>query len=522
MRITENRRIVLNIVASYGRSLFALACGLVAGRWTLLSLGETDYGLMGVVGGLMTFIAFFNSVLAGAIGRYYAISVGRAKVATDAAAGLEECRRWFNTALSIHTLVPLVLLLIGYPIGVWVVREVLVIPPERVEACVWVFRCSCVAGFVGMVNVPFTAFYGAKQYIAELTVYSVVATALNVGFLYYMVTHPGVWLVKLACWTCCLSVVPQVIICLRALKVFPECRVNLAYWYDLGRLRQVASYAGWQLCGCLCGLLRTQGMSVLVNLFFGPRVNAAQGVANSVNGHSTALAGAMLGAFMPAITTACGEGNLEKMRALAFQACKFAVLLALIFMLPLALELPEVMRLWLKQPPQYAVGLCWCLIATYLIDVCTNGHMVVVNASGKIAQYHVVLSAVNIFSLPLAYLLARQQCGVYVSVGGVLMLGYLLNSLGRVLFARKLMQMSLRYWVFRVVVPLVVLIAVCLGVGWLPHLWLGPSFGRIVATGVIVEAVFLPLAWGLVLTAQERSFVKSRLARFLPKAWQGA
>ena len=464
----------------------------------------------------MTFIGFFNGVLAGSIGRYYAIAQGQARVSAHPKVALEECRRWFNTALSVHTIVPLALLTVGYPLGVWVVRNVLTISPERVEACVWVFRFACLSGFVGMVNVPFTAMYTAKQYIAELTVYSVVGTAVNVIFLYYMVSHPGVWLAKYALWSCLLSVVPQIIICLRAMRVFPECRICLVYWYDWARLKLVGTYAGWQILGSACGLLRTQGFTILVNLVYGPRVNTAQAVAASVNGQATTLAGAMLGAFMPAITTACGSGDHAKMRRYAFRACKFGMLLALLFMLPLALELPEVMRLWLKHPPQYAVGLCWCMIVLYLSDVCTQGHMVVVNANGRIAAYQVILSAINIFTLPIAYLCMRMGLGVYLSVGGVMIGGIVLNSIGRLLFARALMGMSIRHWLFGMMLPIGLVVGLALAVGFLPQLIWEASVWRIGLTGILTEALFLPSVWFLLLDKDERDVVQSKL-QFLLK-----
>ena len=114
--MTANKRIFLNVMATYGRSLFGLACGLFSARWVLEALGKEDFGLYGVVGALTIFISFLNMMLSGALGRYYAFSIGEAKKAADngrAADGLENCRRWFNTALSIHTIVPVVLMLIG-------------------------------------------------------------------------------------------------------------------------------------------------------------------------------------------------------------------------------------------------------------------------------------------------------------------------------------------------------------------------------------------------------------------------
>ncbi|MBQ9693825.1 MAG: hypothetical protein IJV69_03630 [Kiritimatiellae bacterium] len=514
--MTANQRIFLNIVATYGRSLFALLCGLFTARWTLQALGEVDYGLMGVVGGLTAFIAFFNGLLATAIGRFYAVSVGKSQAAGKAAEGLEECRQWFSIAVFIHTVIPLILMLIGYPLGVWAVRNWLTIPPDRIEACVWVFRCVCLSCFIGMVNVPFTAMYAAKQYIAELTIYSFISTTLNVGFLYYMVTHPGEWLTKLAVWAMCLSVVPQLIICLRALKVFPECRFRLAFVWAPQKFIQLLYYAGWQCFGCLGGMLRGQGIAILVNKYFGPQVNSAMAIGNNVAAHAGTLSASMIGAFQPAIANAYGAGDMDRMRALAYRACKIGTLLLLLFMIPLAVELPEVLRLWLKHPPAYTTGLCWCVLAMVLIDKTAVGHMLAVNARGKIALYQAVLGGALLLTLPLAWLWVSLDWGVY-AVGWAMIATMMLCAWGRVWFARSLVGMSARYWFFHIFIPLGILGAISGAVGLLPRLWMAASIWRIGVTGMLIEATLLPLVWLLLLDAEERNFVKAKVAQLMQK-----
>ena len=508
--MTENKRIFWNIVATYGRSLFSMACGLFTSRWVLLSLGQVDYGLYGVVGCLVVFIGFINGVLAGANSRFYAYAIGQARSAEDKVFALEECRHWFNTALAIHTVVPFVLMIVGYPIGEWAVRHWLTIPPDRVDTCVWVFRFVCLSTFVGMVNVPFQSMYTAKQYIAELTIYSFATTALNVIFGYYMITHPGDWLLGYSVWLCILAIIPNMIIAARACIVFPECRIHFSYMVDTARLKKVSSFAGWQMLGCFCGLLRTQGIAVLINKVFGPVANASMSVANTVNGHSNTLAGSLITAFSPAITTSCGEGNYERMKRLAFRSCKFALLLSLVFVLPLALELPTVLYLWLKEPPAYAIGLCWCMLAYYLVDVSTTGHLVVVNASGKIAGYHIVLSIVSIFTLPIAAAFALRGFGIY-SVGAVLVFMIGLNTLGRVYFARRTMAMSSLYWLFQIVIPTLFVTSAVSCVGYCVRYCMVAGFIRVIVTTIVCECLFLPISWFVVLDKEERLFLKKRI-----------
>lgn len=514
MKITENRRIFFNIIFTYGRSLLAIIGSLFVSRWVLLSLGQVDYGLFGLIGGMVIFVQFVNNVLAGATARFYAFSVGESK--NNIEQGLEKCRKWFNTALTIHTILPLCLIIIGYPIGKWAIFNWLTIPPERVQSCLWVWRFTCFSSFIAMVNVPFMAMFTAKQYIVELTIYSMATTILNIIFAYFMVTHPGEWLTKYALWICAMSVIPQIIICIRANIIFKECRIVFNYLGKLAYLKQLGAFAGWQFLGAFCGLLRTQGISLLINKAFGPRVNASMHIANQVNAGTSTLASALLKAFAPAITTACGAKDYNRMTTLAFGACKFSTLLALIFILPVFLELSEIIRIWLKNPPPFTVGLCYLMLIYYICDVWTMGNMILINASGRIKQYQIVLSTISIFTLPVAILAVYLGGNVY-SIGFILVFSIILNSIVRICFAQKLLNMSAVRWVREIMIPILLTILVSCVIGWLPHLWIQTGIIRIIVTTIIVELILFPFTWFVVLNLQEKQFISSKIKNIISK-----
>ena len=510
--MTANRRIILNIVATYGRSLYALVVGLFSSRWVLMSLGETDFGLYGVVGGLTAFIAFFNGLISSAVGRFYAFSIGKASMEKDNSRGLEDCRRWFNTAVCIHTILPIMLMIVGYPIGEWAVRHWLTIPPDRVAACVWVFRFACITCFVSMVNVPFTAMYNAKQYIAELTIYSFIQTTVNFLFLYFMVTHPDDWLAKYAFYACCLSVIPQLIICARAFAVFPECRIRLAYWFDIKRFKELGGFAFWQAFGGVGYLLRNQGVAVLVNKSYGPTVNAAISVANNVNYQASTLATSLVTAFYPAITSAYGSGDRERTQRMSFAVCKFGMLLALIFALPLAMELETVMRIWLKTPPEYSAELSLCMLGILLIDKSTVGHMIAISASGKVALYQIVVGGWIIFTLPIAWLFV--VCGLGpCSVGWALLITMALSAWSRVFFARTIVGMSIWHWIIRIMLPVASLIVVVGAVSLLPRMFMDATFLRVLVTTAITETAMALIVWSVVLDKEEKQIVTAQLKK---------
>lgn len=476
-----------------------------------MALGQVDYGLYGVVGGLTAFIGFFNGILSGSISRFYAYSVGMAQKRGEEDVGLEECRRWFSVAVSVHTVVPVVLMSIGYPLGVYAVEHWLTIPADRVQDCVWVFRFVCATCFLGMASVPFNAMYGAKQLIAELTIYSFITSTLNVVVLYYMITHPGVWLSRYALWTCVLSIVPSLIISCRAIFCFPECRLRRRHLWNFADIRELVSFAGWNLFGAIGNLLKGAGMSVLVNKFFGPVQNAAVSVAHTVAGQSQSLAGSMAGAFMPAITNACGAGDRKRMVMLVHQTCKFGALLILPFAVPLSLEINEVMVLWLKDPPAQSGVLCIWMMVILVLEKMTTGLWVVVAANGKIACYQFVVGMLFILTLPLAWLMMRLGMGLY-SVGYALFTTLSLVVVVRVVAVKILLDISPRYWVLRIFLPLLMVCALASAIGYLPRFFMAESFWRLCVTTFLVEIVLIPLAWRILLDAAEREFLKSKVA----------
>ena len=501
-------------MATYGRSVFSLVCGLFTARWVLATLGEVDYGLYGVVGGLSAFVTFLNGLLASAVGRFYAFSVGEAKKPGNEEKGLEECRRWFSTAVMLHTLVPLALIAIGFPVGEWAVSSFLTIPADRVVPCLWVWRCVCVTCFVAMANVPYQAMYTAKQNIAELTIYSFVTTTLNVCVLYYMLTHPADWLVRYACWMMLMSVLPQLIIGVRAYFIYPECRLRRDALFNGKYLKPIMCFAGLRSLNGAAIIASNQGQSVAVNKYLGATANAAMTIGNQITSHAQSLASAFAGALYPAITNAAGEGKLDEMRRLAMRASKFATLSLLVFLIPLALEMQTVLKLWLVTPPAWTAELAVLVLVAAVLDRVTEGQWMSVFALGRIAGYQISVSLCGFLVLGLGCAFLAMGGGV-VSVGVALVIGRVATQLFRLYFGRSVAGLSVRVWAREVMLPVLALSAVSLSFGLLPRLMLPPSVTRVLATSACSLVAFVLFGWRLVLSRAERERVVSRIRRIV-------
>lgn len=487
-------------MATYGRSLVALACGLLGARWVLAALGEVDYGLWGVIGGMSAFVSFLNGQMAQSVSRFLAVAVGAERNRTEEN---ETVSDWFWTAVVVHLVLATSLVVLSWPVGEWAVRHWLTVPSERMEAAVWVWRFVCVNTWFGMVLVPWSALYVAKQEIAEQTVYGVVTNVVNTCFLAWMAWHPSDWLAKYALWTVFASQLPQLTMAVR---------VHFK-WRDIGRGRllaeegfrrgfvrrtvEMARFAGWRMFGGLSGLFETQGMALAVNRLLGPVSNAAFAIGNSAGQQSMALGGALSTAMFPAIANAFGAGDRERMKSLAFSACRLGTLLVLAFAIPLSLEIGTVMRLWLGKVPADADTLCVCVLAVGVLEKLCDGHWMSILAAGRIRGYQVACVFCGLSAFAFAVIGLCLGWGGLRVVGVALVAGKAVAIAVRLGFGRTLVGLGVGEWVRRVLLPCLCVGLVAWALGLAPRLFgMKPGLVRVITTSVFTTLAFLPEALG--------------------------
>lgn len=450
--MTARTRILVNVVVSYGRSLFALVCGLLAGRWALQALGSVDFGLYGLIAGLIAFIGFVNWVLGLAVGRFYAFEVGKAQKTESSAEGVRECQKWFSTAVWLHIVVPVCLVALGWPIGEWAVRRVLTIPPDRIGACLWVFRYALLAALIGMMFVPYTAMYSAKQKIAELAIFDMLGSAVKVVALYWMATRAGDWLAGYAVLMAVVTAMPSALIVLRAKQIFPECRILPGEMLSWVRIRELLKYAGCECFGSGAEMLRHSGGAILVNEYLGAGYNASVSFSGSVSNHASALSQSLTTAFYPAITNAYGAGRMEEVRRLALGACRFGALLVILFAVPMVLEAEYVFELWLKTPPPGVAGLCVYMLTATVVERLTSGCGLAINASGKIVRYQLANGLGLMMAFPLMWVFFSMGFGIS-GFGAATVIAFIFSGIAKLCFARRIAGVGTGDWVLEAALP---------------------------------------------------------------------
>lgn len=509
MRITKSKRIILNTLATYGRSVFAMFLGVFSSRWLLQGLGAEDLGLQGVVGSLIGAIVILETVMQVAVARFYAYAIGRAQT-MDEETGADEICRWFNVVFLIYTVLPAIVIVGGYPLGLYAVQNWLVIPPERMEACVYVYNCSIATAFISMASVPYIAMYQARQQIVELSVFSMLRTVINFFFTFSLLYVTCDKLKYSGTFGVSVTIAFLGTQMWRARHQFPECRVKWAYLVDWTRLKQIFCYFFWEIFSCTGNMTRNQGSAIVVNKFFGPGTNASWSIANTLSAQAASLSNALTSALVPAVTTEEGAGEREKMIKLAFRTSKFSSLLILVFSVPLIAEMDEVLRLWLENPPQYTTGLCTCILFAYAIDKLALGHHVAISANGKIGLYHSIVGSTFFLSVPIAIGLIFAGFGP-LSVGLMFVICYSLVTLERIIFARCLVQMPIRYCLWHILLPILVFSGISYLGALVVMCMLPPSFGRVVLTTLVTLLIMGFLGWTLVFDSDEREYVVSAL-----------
>lgn len=502
--LTSDTRIVLNTLAMYGRSALTVILTLFGSRWILHALGETDFGLFNVVGALIVFLSFFNTVMAASAARHFAYAVGQGNP--------EALSRWFNTSFLIHVLFPLLMIAAGWPVAEYVVRNVLTIPEARRATAVAVFRVSLIGAYLNMVSVPFRAMFEARQRLVEISCWETLRAVLVFMLAWMLAGIQADRLLFFAVAMVGIHGFTKLLEIGRALWLFPECRPRPRDGCDGQRVKELFRFAGWNMVGVLGAMSRYQGAAIVLNLYHGPAVNAAFGLAKQVSRQVHQLSGAMMTALVPEITTREGRGDRRAMLVLAHRACKYCTLLALLFALPLIVEMDYILRIWLTSPPRYTAVFCRLILWAWLIGRMTVGYDVAVMAYGKIAGFQATVMGMSILTLPLGWFFLWRG-DPPSSMGFAFVITAAICGLGILMWFKHHFGEPARHWVRHVLRPCLAVASVSLILGWAPRGWMAESFSRWVLTTALMMVSMLSLTWFRALQTGERRFVGNLLKR---------
>ena len=508
MKLKGNNLIIVNILTTYARILLVAGMGLFSTRWVLKALGKEDFGLYSVVGGLIVFILFIGTTMSSSVQRFYAYAIGQGDN--------EEIKRWFNTAFILHAIFALLLVLVGIPFGNYLLDYVMNIPSGRLSTCHWVYYFSIIGAVGTMLTTPYLAMFYARQRIFELSFWNILQSSLMFGLAYCLLSLKGDLLLVYASWVVLIKLFLDLVQILRALWLFSECRLKRNYWFNKNKSIELMSFAGWSLFGPAGVVLRNQGVALLVNMFSGAKVNAAFGIANQVAAQTGNITMSFYHAISPEITSREGAGERGRMISLSLRTSKFAMLLTLMWLIPLYIEMDYVLDLWLKDVPEFASAFCRIILIAYFVDKLTVGYMGAIQAQGTIAGYQATLGGALILTFPLAwfvYFIGGTPCEAV----SMTIITSTICSLGRIWWVKHLMGIPILRWFKEVFLKFIyVAIPVVLLISVLQH-YMDVSFLRLISLSIMSCIFTSSIAWFVALDHEEKVFVLKKANTILGK-----
>ena len=400
----NNKRIAKNTLFLYFRMLFTMSVSLYTSRIVLAVLGEDDLGTYGVVGGVVAMFSFLNSSLADGTQRFLTFELGKNDFV--------KLKHTFAASLNIHILLAIVILILAETIGLWFVMHKLNIPSGRENAALWIYQFSILSMFISITQVPYNASIIAHERMNIFAYFSIIDVMLKLLIVYLLTISGYDKLITYAVLYFTVTILTITFYFIYCRKQFDECRFGL--FYEKSLYTSILSFSGWNLMGCGAVMGATQGINILLNIFFNPAVNAARELAVRVNSAISAFVNNFQTAINPQIVKYYAGEKIPELNTLLLMNSKFSFCIMWILSFPLFLKLETVLDIWLTEVPAYTAVFCRLILLQSLI-YCTQRPLVMACvAIGKMRIFQLSTTPVLLLILPLSYIFLKLGFPAYV------------------------------------------------------------------------------------------------------------
>ena len=391
----STRRIARNTMMLYLRTLLSVVVGLYTSRVVLHTLGVEDYGIYGLVGGIVSMLGFLNASLAGATSRFITYDLG--------AGNFENLKQTFNTAFQSHLLIAFIIVLISETIGLWFVNYQLDIPQERHFAANCIYQISILSAVFGITQAPYAAVVLAHEQMDVYAWLEILNAILKLIIVWILQLTSNDRLIFYGILVFAVTVLIRTLYRIFCHRHYPESHLFMV-WNPV-ILRKMLSFTGWNLYADASVSVRQQGINILINRFFGVALNASCGLASMIQGIFWTLGYNVVAAFRPQIIKQYASGNFIRMMHLMGQALKITLVLLCLFSIPVIIEMPFLLQLWLNDVPAYTVVFCRILLLDNLLGIVNFIINLGVYAQGDIKRMSVASGTYKFLCLPVIFLL---------------------------------------------------------------------------------------------------------------------
>lgn len=502
----NNKRIAKNTLLLYFRMLFMMAVSLFTSRVILNTLGVEDYGIYNIVGGVVAMFGFINSSMASATQRYITFALGKGDE--------DRLKTIFSTTLQIHALISVLIVILSETIGLWFLYNKMQIPADRMDAAFWVLQSSIVSTVFMIMSVPYNADIIAHEKMSAFAYISVLEVVLKLAIVYMLVVFSVDKLILYAFLLLAIQILIRLIYSFYCNRHFKETKYR--HVWDKALFKEMTGFAGWSLFGNLSAVLFTQGLNMLLNVFFGPVVNAARAVAVQVQNAIQQFVSNFQMALNPQITKTYAQNQMEEMHKLMFRSARFSFYLLFFLSLPVLFETEFILTVWLKTVPPNTVVFLRIMICTSLIYAIANPLIVANQATGKVKKYQAVCGTILLMILPVSYALLLLGCPAY-SVFIVHFVMEAIAQLARMIMLRPLIGIGIKDYIVNIYARIVLVVVTSLILPFIAYFLMNSGILRFVVLGFVCVASVSASAYYLGLNSNERVFVMSKAHGLLEK-----
>lgn len=505
MEISEsNKRIAKNTLILYVRMFLMMLVGLYTSRVNLAALGVDNFGVYNVVGGFVGMFSILSTSLSDAISRFITYELGRGDG--------NRLKTMFSTSVNIMMALSLVVVVVAELLGPWFIESQLQIPAGREVAAQWVFQFSILNFVVGLISVPYNAAIVAHERMSAFAYISIFEALGKLAIALLIPHSPIDKLIFFAGLLTLMSLLIRFIYGAYCKRHFAEC--TYTFTFDKSVFKQMGGFAGWNFFNSTTYILNTQGVNMLLNMFFGVAVNAARGVALSVNNIINQFVGNFMTAINPQITKSYASGDLDRMHKLVCRGAKFSYYCMFLLALPIILGAEQIMNLWLVDVPQYTVQFVQLILLTSLCECIGRTGYTACMATGRLRKYSLIITSIGSLEFFLVWVafsmganpLYAYYIYVFVKIAVVI---------ARMFLMEEMVHLKASMYVKNALLPVILTSLVALLVPVTLHIVMVPSFLRLIVVTLvsIVSVALSALFFGM--TNGERTIILSTCRKAL-------
>ena len=445
---SNTKRIAKNTIMLYFRQILIMLVSLYTVRVVLNVLGAEDYGIYNVVAGVVTMFNFLSGAMATASQRYFSFDLGK----NDN----EHLKITFSVTFQIYLVIAIVIIIIAETIGLWFVNNKLVIPQERLNAANWIYQAAIVSFLFTLITAPYMATIIAHENMNVYAYVSIIEVSLKLGIVFLLHNLPYDKLIIYGVLLAIVALVNTSIYRIYCHAHYVECKTN--FIKDKKLFKEIINYSGWNLFGAAVGIVKNQIINILLNIHFGAIVNAARGIAAQVNSAVVSFSQNFSTALRPQIIKTYAANEKDETLNLVYRGCKFTFYLMYLLSLPLCLEMSTVLRLWLKETPEYAITFTTLALIDAVIDSISYPLMALAQATGKIKMYSIVLGIILLANFPISYMALKLGAAPYVVMIIAVCITFIAFFI-RLIIVKIIAKLSIKSFMLQTVIPCVLVVA---------------------------------------------------------------